>query len=704
MTIRSFLQRKSILLLTAAIMAPFMQPVYQANAADSPSKINPIRVALFIDAPKFSSLTPSVTLSSETGFDLGVRTPSAFKKWLSLPDVKTLRGSLDQYRVHLLATADLVQARTLAAQLFASQNAAHIFAGTRQGKPIYHVYYGSFTTLEQAAAAKDAVVKIAEVAALVKAGTATVAGPHYLNAGSFPTEEEANKRLAEITQAGLDADLALELDAAGNLVFSVWIGNESTIGQLNALKQQAAVLLPKLVLQQVNTETSYLIRKTEVTDSASGANGVPHYLNGASGQKTWIHPIQAGITVKERFGRTYRGGLELSAYNGKLAVINEVPVEEYLYSVVSSELSPLWPAEALKAQAVAARTYALKQGNKYQIANVSDTTLDQAYNGMDGEFDAAVKAVEATRGEALADKDGLIAPFFSSNAGGMTADPSEVWGNPIPYLKSVPSPDDGAAAGKSTWFRVALASGKVGYVRSDYLRSTGQTNPAGLSYYEVTEAGVNVRTAPYVDNTANTPIAQLAAKERVLLLDQSTESNAYSWIRGPYDASFLLNKLSISGTALQGALQSLEVTKRGPSGRVIEVKANGFAVKVSTPDALRSALGGLPSNRFEIEETGRYTIGGAGGVSRSSDDSSSIYALGAGSQVTEIKQPQLFVMGGSGQVRPVTKDKQYLFKGTGFGHGLGMSQWGAKGYAELGYDYRQILQTYYTGVAFIKTE
>ncbi len=64
-----------------------------------------------------------------------------------------------------------------------------------------------------------------------------------------------------------------------------------------------------------------------------------------------------------------------------LALVNEVPMEQYLYGVVGSELSSGWPTEALKAQAVAARTFAIKQGNKYEIAQVTDTTLDQAYYG-----------------------------------------------------------------------------------------------------------------------------------------------------------------------------------------------------------------------------------------------------------------------------------------------------------------------------------
>ncbi|MCK9912312.1 SpoIID/LytB domain-containing protein, partial [Microbacteriaceae bacterium K1510] len=83
--------------------------------------------------------------------------------------------------------------------------------------------------------------------------------------------------------------------------------------------------------------------------------------------------------VEEREQRKYRGTIELSSYKSHLAVINELPLEQYLYGVVGSEMVAGWPLEALKTQAVLSRTRAVNQGNKYGIANLSDTVLEQAY-------------------------------------------------------------------------------------------------------------------------------------------------------------------------------------------------------------------------------------------------------------------------------------------------------------------------------------
>lgn len=68
----------------------------------------------------------------------------------------------------------------------------------------------------------------------------------------------------------------------------------------------------------------------------------------------------------------------------------------------------------------------------------------------------------------------------------------------------------------------------------------------------------------------------------------------------------------------------------------------------------------------------------------------------------EHRDEELFLLNADGTVRVATRSPQFVFRGTGFGHGLGMSQWGAKGYAELGYDYHKILQTYYIGVSISK--
>jgi stage II sporulation protein D len=717
-TVTSF-SRSSFVKLTAVVMvAVGSLSIHQLSADAAVPKLDAIRVALFIDTAKYSLVEPVVTLSSVSGLDIGIRNANAVKTWISLPNNTTIRSSLDQFSVKILETTDFTAAKTLQGKLASLQGDSYILSVTKQGKQFYQVFYGSYDSLAAAAAGQDQAMKDPGVADLAQGAIPVITGPMHWNAGSYATEAEAASKVGVLSQAGFTANLVIQEDVTGKLIYSAWVGSEASQAQLDLVKQQAATVVPDLQLQPTNAASAYLLKRADVTADISGTVAVAHYAVGGQGTKAWVHPKENGIVVKERSDRSYRGDMELSAFNGKLALINELPTEQYLYSVVSTEMGMGWPAEALKAQAVAARTFALKQGLKYQIAQVVDTTLDQAYFGIQKEFDAAVQAVNTTAGEVLTDSKGLIEPVFSSNAGGMTADPSEVWGNPAAYLHSVVSPDEGAAAGKVNWYQITLADGKTGYVRSDYLKDTGQKNAAGANYYEATEENVNVRSAPYVDNAANSAIAQLANKEKVVVTGQQAESNAYSWVRGPYDAAFLESKLSASGVNLEGGLKTLEISKKGPSGRAIELKANGQIVKVPYPDAFRTLLGGLPSTRFEIQETGGYTIGNSGtGAQAGSAAAGSVYVLsGKQSASVVLDKSQVSVIGGSGEVKPWPSEsqatptgtqvdsasKQYIFKGTGFGHGLGMSQWGARGYAELGYDYRKILQTYYYGVNITK--
>lgn len=721
-------KRIALITMAALTFGTFPALVPHANA-EGIKHLDQIRVALLIDSTKYKKVEPVVTLTASGGLDIAVRNSAgtAAKPWVSIPDA-SIRLSIDQYSVIILETMDYTAAKGLYAKLAAMPEDSYVLSRVKQGRTVYQVYYGSFPSKEEAEGAAAQALKDTTVSALTKSVPPVVKGPLHWSAGTYADEATALQQLLVFNQAGLEADIALQEDAAGKLAYSVWVGNEVTSGQLEAVKQAALRAAPNLPLQPVNTKSSYLLRRSDVTASSNGYAPVPHYAAAVGEQKTVIHPKSQGIAIKERADRSYRGDMEISTYHGKLALVNEVPMEQYLYAVVGSELSSGWPIEALKAQAVAARTFAIKQGNRYEIAQVTDTTLDQVYFGIQKEFAAGIQAVDATKDEVLSDKNGLISPVFSSNSGGMTADPSEVWGNPSAYLRSVPSPDDGAEKGKAIWYRIQLSDGRTGYVHSMYLKATSQKGKEGASYYEAMEQGVNVRTAPYVDNAANPSIAGLSNKEKVLVLGQEKESNAFSWIRGPYTGNELRSKLAAADVVVSGDLQSLEISKRGPSGRVTELKANGVVVKVPYPDALRAALGGLPSTRFEIVQAGSYTgntpapiglaIAGAGSSGTSSAGSDSVYVLSGGqSQPTALKITDLTALGTAGQSKPTSSSvapvtppnpqtavqgNQFIFRGTGFGHGLGMSQWGARGYAELGYDYKKILQSYYAGVNITK--
>ncbi|WNR45870.1 SpoIID/LytB domain-containing protein [Paenibacillus roseipurpureus] len=697
----------------------------QAHAVGT-KHLDSIRVALLINASTYKKIEPLVSLSSPGGFDVAVRSTasSEAKPWTSLADTN-IRMSLDQYSVMMLETSDFAAAKALYTKLNGMAEESYVLSRNRSGKTVYQVYYGNLPTKAEADSAAAAAIKDATVATLTKSSVPVINGPLHWSAGVYATEAAAQQQAAVYAQAGLNADLVLQADQAGKLSYYVWVGSESTDVKLAAVKDAALKAAPNIPLQPANIASPYLIRRSDVSTAAAPTAAVTHYAAGTGEQRTIFKPKQQTIAVKEKLDRSYRGAMEISAFHDRLALVNEIPMEQYLYGVVGAELNAQWPLEALKAQAVAARTYAIYQGNKYEIANVTDTTLDQAYYGVEKEFATGIQAVDATQDEVISDKRGnLISPVFASNAGGQTADPIEVWGNAVDYLRSVASPDQGAEQGKAIWYQIQLTDGRTGFVHSMYLKDTGQKDKSGKAIFESTEQDVNVRLAPYVDNTANPAIAKLALKEKVTVQGQEKESNAYSWIRGPYTLSDIKSKLTAAKITINGELTSLEITKRGPSGRVIEMKANGVVVNVKNPDALRTALGGLPSTLFEIEGAGSYTgtssnaptlaMLSKNGIVSSAATSDSVYVLsGKQMQPTAVKIADLMTIRSTGISKPsksvgptngssTIQGNPIMFRGKGFGHGLGMSQWGAKGFAEQGYDYKKILQTYYAGVTITK--
>lgn len=142
--------------------------------------------------------------------------------------------------------------------------------------------------------------------------------------------------------------------------------------------------------------------------------------------------------------RWYRGELRIININGKLNVINKLNIEDYIRGVVPSEMPSSWEYEALKAQAVAARSYALANIGKRasQGYDLNDTPQDQAYGGASAERIKTNRAVKDTESVVIIYDLKIIPAYYSASAGGQTKKASDVWTRDLPYIKSVPSFDD----------------------------------------------------------------------------------------------------------------------------------------------------------------------------------------------------------------------------------------------------------------------
>jgi stage II sporulation protein D len=141
-------------------------------------------------------------------------------------------------------------------------------------------------------------------------------------------------------------------------------------------------------------------------------------------------------------GRLYRGKLELVPQGGFLRVVNVIALESYLQGVVAGEMPYSWPAEALKSQAVAARSYALASLVKGKPFDLYSDVRSQVYLGIAGERPSTTKAVTDTAGQAVLYGGKVATTYYFSTSGGKTASAADVFGFSVPYLVSRPDPWD----------------------------------------------------------------------------------------------------------------------------------------------------------------------------------------------------------------------------------------------------------------------
>ena len=299
--------------------------------------------------------------------------------------------------------------------------------------------------------------------------------------------------------------------------------------------------------------------------------------------------------------RGYRGRLQVLVGSSSLQAVNHVPLEAYLPSVVASEMPASWPQAALRAQAVAARTYALRQRKPAAAFDVSATVSSQVYKGVEAETPSTRQAVVSTRGQVLMFGPSLANTVFHSSAGGSTENSGDLWSQQLPYLVSVPD------------------------------------------------------------------------------FDQHSPVHAWQLRLEPEQLQKAFGEI--------GGAQRIDVLATTGSGRVRQARVTGPAgTLVLTGAQLRSRLG-LKSTmvRFEVLAP-------------------ELAALPASLPALPPLMPRSAEQ--SGLAEPaITPDQvpvqlpppSLLAIGRGFGHGVGMSQWGAHGLANRGQSYEQILHHYYRG-------
>lgn len=345
--------------------------------------------------------------------------------------------------------------------------------------------------------------------------------------------------------------------------------------------------------------------------------------------------------------KVYRGSLTvaLNPNYGSMVVVNSLCLEAYLYGVVPREMSNSWPLEALKAQAVAARTYVVKNINKHGAYgfDVCDKTHCQVYGGYNCEGDQARRAVDETRGEVLVDSNGnLIYALYHSNSGGHTEDNSNVNGYDFPYLKGKPDPYS------------------LGYGLSDWSYTiTVKNNGTGNSLAEKLAAKF-----PEAGPVARISLSKYPSGRVYAVIIEDENGKQFKLSGSEFGQMFnpgfntTVNQSSFMGTLFEAVSDARVAVLSGAGQQVI---MDGGLKNL----AVRNAGAILP-----------FTTGG-----------DTFEARSASGVRTYPKSPQIITI-----------------TGHGWGHGVGMSQWGAYAMAQQSMTYRDILQFYYEGTKVIRLE
>lgn len=334
-----------------------------------------------------------------------------------------------------------------------------------------------------------------------------------------------------------------------------------------------------------------------------------------------LKPVNGIVSVN---GSNYRGGIEIIPdSNGTFTVVNFVNINDYIAGVVGKEMSPSWHIEALKSQAVCARSYTITTWRKHSSNgfNLCSTQHCQAYLGMSGERESTIRAASETRDQVVMYGQSVAETLYSSSSGGASAYSKNVWGSDVPYLTAVKDP------------------------------------------YEA-----------YVDN----PKAHWEVN---------------------LSKSDIKNSLAKSSVDI-GEITDMKVTGADEYGRTYEVTIYGTSDKYVLKNDRTRTFFGLNSQMYSIIPQGGEAVAQPLSVLSGTGQSTTDLFTLKGSKASGTMSDGFYIKS-SGTTRHYVLQSanpdSWLLSGSGWGHGLGMSQYGAKGMAEQGFGYKDILMFYFPG-------
>ena len=442
---------------------------------------------------------------------------------------------------------------------------------------------------------------------------AYIDGEYFARIGNYTTRERA-----EAAQAALGAQ-GVETEVKGTSAYGVSVvvtGTNTIVFQFDDLGEGIGLGV----------------------EPSAAADGVE---NGENGEEN-TGEISVKYTTWSQ-NNLYYGGFRFERIRGgSMTVVNILDLEDYVRGVVPHEMSDSWPIEALKAQAVAARSYALSLGARHSGGHfdICDNTHCQAYSGLTRAGSNSDAAVEQTAGQIALYNNKAAQTFYYSSNGGASESSSVVWGSnqaSYPYLLGKEDPYEATLSLNNSYTKTISATALAAGLKKQGYNTVG-SSIVSVDIISLTDAG-NPRQVTFTDNNGK---------------------------KFTLDTRYVKDMLGLSSYRY-GIVTS-------------ETSVPGVSINGDPP----------------VGAAGLYAIDGDGNVVSMTGD---VYVL-TGSGTIQLGQDQSISTGGGiGSLGSATASSgSFTFVGKGWGHNVGMSQWGAYAMARQGYTYLDILQFYYTGI------
>ena len=429
--------------------------------------------------------------------------------------------------------------------------------------------------------------------------------------------------------------------------------------------------------------------------TASVQNGATVTAAGASvkvGGKTLALPVKVTAQSGLGWGQIkYRGGLTLIRAGSKFTVVNEVDVESYLRGILKIEMNPEWHQEALRAQAILARTYAARNRGRFAAKgfDLCATDQSQVYRGINGEDPRTDKAIMDTKGQILTHGGKPASIFYHSDSGGATADVSQVWGGAIPYLQCKPEVVEYQSP-NSQWHAVippaelARILGKMGH-------NVGTVRNAEVAQRDAAGRAVSLRfTGDRGTATVKSHTFRMAAGSKVIRSTNFSIGGPHTRLSATSAAAPVEAPKAETAPAPAATVKLVENLDDFPqtSDPLVEMTKRDVFTRDELYDMIMN-----PEKRDDYLQIGLERLRAGRATIRLEA------APVQPARPAPTPNPAAVASTSTRVIPAPATSSPFLFVGTGWGHGVGLSQWGAKAMADRGMKCAEILAHYFPGTA-----